>query len=119
MLVGSVLLAVLGGGLGLSMAIMGTRWFDAVTQDIGRPYYIHFTMDGHVFAFFAAVCLATSIFFGLAPALNISKTDINEVLKEGGRSGSGGLRARRMTGVIVVAELSLSLVLLAGAGFMI
>src|SRR5438093_2554362 len=115
----SVLLAVVSGLLGFWLAVAGTRWFEAVTQDVGKPYWIHFTMDGSVFGFFAAVCLATGIIFGLAPALHISKTDINEVLKEsGGRSGSGGLRARRWTGVLVVTEFALTLVLLAGAGFM-
>ena len=71
-----------------------------------------------VFAFFAAVCLGTGIVFGLAPALHVSKTDVNEVLKEGGRSGSSGVRARRWTSVLIVVELALTLVLLAGAGFM-
>ncbi len=56
--------------------------------------------------------------FGLAPALHVSKTDINEVLKEGGRSGGAGIRARRWTSSLIVAELALTLVLLAGAGFM-
>ena len=60
----------------------------------------------------------TGIAFGLAPALQISKTNVNEVLKEGGRSGSGGLRARRWTTALIVTELALTLVLLAGAGFM-
>src|SRR5262249_11722336 len=77
-------------------------------------------MDGRVFGFFAAVCLATGIIFGLAPALHISRTDINEVLKDsGGRSGSGGLRARRWTSALIVVEVALTLTLLAGAGFMI
>ena len=71
-----------------------------------------------VFAFFAVVCLATGIIFGLAPALHVSKTNVNEILKEGGRSGSGGVRARRWTAALIVAELTLTLVLLAGAGFM-
>ncbi len=116
----SVLLAVVSGLLGFWIAVAGTRWFEAITQDVGKPYWIHFTMDGRVFAFFAAVCLATGIIFGLAPALHISKTDINEVLKEsGGRSGSGGLRARRWTSILIVVEVALTLVLLAGAGFMI
>ena len=57
--------------------------------------------------------------FGLAPALHVSKTDVNEVLKEGGgRSGHRRLRARRWTGALIVVELALTLVLLAGAGFM-
>jgi predicted permease len=75
-------------------------------------------MDGQVFAFFAAICLGTGIVFGLAPALHVSKTDLNEVLKEGGRSGSSGMRARRWTSALIVIELALTLVLLAGAGLM-
>src|SRR5205823_3561292 len=71
-----------------------------------------------VFAFMAGVCLLTGVLFGLAPALHISKTNVNEVLKEGGRSGSGGMRARRWTAALIVTELALTLVLLAGAGFM-
>ena len=118
LLVESVLLAAIGGVLGLLLAFAGTRWFDAATQGLGRPYYLQFTMDGRVFAFFAAVCLATGILFGLAPALHISKTDVNEVMKEGGRGGTGGLRARRWTSALIVGELALTLVLLAGAGFM-
>ena len=76
-------------------------------------------MDVTVLSFFAVVCLGTGILFGLAPALHVSKTDVNEVLKEGGRTGSAGVRARRWTGVLMVAELTLTVVLLAGAGFMI
>ena len=88
LLVESVLLAALGGGLGLLLAFAGTRWFDAATQGLGRPYYLQFTMDERVLAFFATVCLATGILFGLAPALHTSKTDINEVIKDCGRGGS-------------------------------
>lgn len=119
LLVESVLLAALGGILGLLLALWGTRWFDAATQGLGRPYYLQFTMDGRVLAFFATVCLATGIIFGFAPALHISKTDVNEIIKKGGRSGSGGRRARRWTSALIVCELTLTLVLLAGAGFMI
>ena len=118
LLVESVLLSMISGLLGLALAYVGVRLFDSVTQDVGKPYWIKFTMDAQVFAFFAAVCLGTGIVFGLAPALHVSKTDLNEVLKEGGRSGSSGIRARRWTGVLIVAELALTLVLLAGAGLM-
>jgi predicted permease len=118
LLVESVLLAVISGAVGLGFAIALIRWFDGETQDIGKPYWMTFTMDPSVFAFIAGVCLVTGILFGLAPALHISKTNVNEVLKEGGRSGSGGLRARRWTTALIVTQLALTLVLLAGAGFM-
>src|SRR5262249_12675179 len=77
-----------------------------------------FTLDPIVFAYLAAISLGTGILFGLAPALHISKTNVNEVLKEGGRSGTVGVRARRWTAALIVGELALTLALLAGAGFM-
>ena len=117
-LVERVLLSIISGVFGLGLAFAGVRMFDAATQDVGKPYWIEFTMDAQVLAFFAAVCLGTGIVFGLAPALHVSKTDLNEVLKEGGRSGSSGVRTRRWTSVLIVAELALTMVLLAGAGLM-
>ena len=72
-----------------------------------------------VIVFLGGVCVATAFVFGLAPALHVSKTDVNEVMKEGGgRSGTGGLRARRWTGALIIVKVVLTLVLLAGAGFM-
>src|SRR5262249_29166953 len=68
LLVESALLAVMGGLLGLGLSIFGIRWFDSVTQDVGKPYWIQFTMDGRVFVFLAALCLGTGVVFGLAPA---------------------------------------------------
>ena len=118
LLVESVMLALIAGVGGFGLAAAGVRWFDAATQDVGKPYWMEFTMDGTVFAFMAAVCLATGIIFGLAPALHVSKTDVNAVLKEGGRGGTGGLRVRRWTRALIVAEIALTIVLLAGAGFM-
>jgi hypothetical protein len=109
------LIAVLGG---LALAAAGIKLFDLATAEVGKPYWIQFTMDARVLAFFAAVCLGTGVVFGLAPALHASKADLNEVLKDGGRGGSGGVRTRRWTGALIVVELALTLVLLAGAGFM-
>ena len=111
------MLAAISGLGGLGIAAIGIRLFDRATIE-QRPYWIQFTMDGTVIGFFALICLGTGIIFGLAPALHISKTDVNEVLKEGGRSGSAGARASRWTGALMVAELTLTVVLLAGAGFM-
>ena len=61
----------------------------------------------------------TAILFGLAPALHVSKASNNEVLKEGGRGTVGNRRARWLSGTMVVTELALTVVLLAGAGLMI
>ena len=117
LLIESVLLAAISGVLGYGLSLIGVRLFDAATKGV-RPTWIHFTMDASVFAFLAAITLSTGILFGLAPALHVSKTNVNDVLKEGGRTGMGGLRARRWTGALIVGELALTLVLLAGAGFM-
>jgi predicted permease len=118
LLLESVLLSAIAGLGGIGIAAVGIRLFDRATLDVGRPDWIEFTMDGTVIAFVAAICLATGIIFGLAPALHASKTDVNEILKEGGRSGTAGVRARRWTGALMVVELILTVVLLAGAGFM-
>jgi predicted permease len=121
LLVESVLLAAIGGVLGLGLAVAGVRMFDRATAapELGKPYWMTFTLDPIVFTYLAAICVVTGIVFGLAPALQVSKTDVNEVLKEaGGRSASGSVRARRWTGALIVTEIVLTLVLLAGAGFM-
>ena len=119
LLVESILLACLGGIFGLALAHVSVRLFDAAVANVGKPYWIVFKFDPLVFAYFAAICLTTGIIFGLAPALQVSKTNVNEVLKEGGRGSSGAIRARRLVSTMVVAELALTLVLLVGAGLMI
>ena len=119
LLIESILLAILAGGVGLLLSVVGIQWFDAaVTEEIGKPYWMEFTMDPIVFVFMAGVCLATAVLFGLAPALQVSKTDVNEVLKEGSRGSSSGRRARRWADALIVGEIVLTLVLLSGAGFM-
>jgi putative ABC transport system permease protein len=118
LLVESLLLALVSGVAGLGFAYAVVRWFDSETQNIGKPYWMTFDVDVNVFVFFAAVCVLTGIIFGLAPALQISRTNLNDLLSEGGRAGSGGIRARRWTAALVVTELALTLVLLAGAGVM-
>ncbi len=118
LLIESVLLACIGGVLGLGLTTVGVRLFDAAVADVGKPYWIVFTLDWSVFGYFAAICLATGIVFGLAPALQVSKTNLNDLMKEGGRGQSGGARARWLTSGLVVAELTLTLALLTGAGLM-
>jgi predicted permease len=119
LLVESVVLGTMGGVLGLGLAVVGVRLFDSAVAGSGKPYWIQFTMDYTVFGFLAAICVLTGVLFGLAPALQVTKTNVNEVLKEGGRGNAGGRRARWLTGTMVVLELALTLVLLVGAGLMV
>jgi putative ABC transport system permease protein len=118
LLVESVLLACVSGIVGFAIAIGGVRWFDNAVTNQGKPYYMTFTFDPIVFVFVAAICLLTGILFGLAPALHVSKTNVNDVLKDNGRGGTGGTGARRWTGALVIVEVVLTIVLLSGAGFM-
>ena len=119
LLVESVLLSCLGGVLGLGLAHFSVRLFDAAVANVGKPYWIVFSFDAMVFSYFAGICLTTGILFGLAPALQVSRTSMNDVLKESGRGNAGAVRARRMTSAMVIAELALTIVLLVGAGLMI
>ncbi len=119
LLVESTLLAFIGGVLGLGLATIGVKLFDRAVANSGKPYWMTFTFDPVVFGYLAAICLATGILFGLAPALQVSKTNVNEILKEGGRGNAGGRRARWFTSSMVVVELALTIVLLVGAGLMI
>ena len=119
LLVESVLLGLLGGAVGLLIAKWGVRMFDLAVANVGKPYWIVFRMDFTVFAYLGAICVVTGILFGLAPAIQLSKVDLNSTLKEGGRGSSGGARARYLSAVLVVSEVALSLVLLVGAGLMI
>jgi putative ABC transport system permease protein len=119
LLIESILLALIAGGFGLLLSIAGIRWFSAEAQNVGVPYWMVFTMDWRTFGFLLVLCLATGVIFGLAPALHASKTNVNEVLKEGGRTGSGGLRAQRWTATLIVVQVALTFVLLAGSGLML
>jgi len=119
LLVESLVLGGIGGALGLLLALGGVRLIEAGMQDSGKPFWIVFTMDAVVFGYVAAICVVTAVLSGLAPALHVSKTNINAVMKEGGRGSAGGLRARWLSGAMVVTELALTIVLLAGAGLIL
>ena len=119
LLVESLIIAALAGLVGLGLAAAGVRLFDHAVADTGKPYWIVFTMDPIVLGFVVAVCLATAILFGLAPALHVARADVYDGLREGGRGGTTGRRARRFTATLVVGQLALAVVLLTGAGLMI
>ncbi len=115
LLIESVLLSIFGGVLGLGLAALGVHWFDLSTQNVGKPYWIQFTMDYTVFGYFAALCIFSGLLFGTAPAMRFSRVDLNDVLKEGARS-AGKHRGGRLSGLLVIFQFALTLVLLTGAG---
>jgi putative ABC transport system permease protein len=119
LLIESVLLASFGGIAGLALTVIGVRTFDAVvSSDPDKPYWIVFGLDAGVYVYFAAIVLASGIAFGLAPALQASKTNLNDLVKDGG-PGLAGVRSRVLTSALVVVELTLTLALLIGAGLMV
>ena len=115
----STMLSVAGGVLGLLLAMWGLDALLAALPD-GVPQLLltNIRLDSRVIVFTLAVSVLTGFLFGLAPAIQVSKTDLNESLKEGGRSGAGGTR-HYVRNALVVAEVAVSLLLLVGAGLLV
>ena len=112
----NLLLSLVGCAFGLVLAFWGTRLF-ALIVPVGFPELLRqIQVDARVLGFALAISVASSLLFGLLPALRASRVDLNDVLKEGGR-GSSGTR-RRGRSALLVAEVALSMVLLVGAGLM-
>jgi putative ABC transport system permease protein len=117
MLTESTLLSLAGGILGLALSVweiklfvsLSPRWF---------PQTHAISIDARVLCFTLAISVVSGVLFGLAPALRTSKTDLNDALREIGRTSIGGSR-HGMRSTLVVIEVALALVLLVGAGLMI
>jgi putative ABC transport system permease protein len=116
LLVESLLLGALGGAFGLALAWWGLDLVLAAIP-IDFPFWMKFNLDWRVIGFTSGVALLTGLIFGTAPALQASRVNLNEALKEGGRSG-GSAGRHRLRSLLVVVEVALSLVLLIGAGLM-
>ncbi|MGA9773856.1 MAG: ABC transporter permease [Blastocatellia bacterium] len=114
----SLLLAICGGATGLLLAQWGVDLLVALGSD-EIPRLQEVRIDTTILGFTLLVSMLSGIIFGLAPALQSSKLNLNETLKEGGRSNSEGSNRRRLRSALVVAEIALSLILLISAGLMI
>ena len=118
----SVLLSLLGGIFGLLLALLAVKLLRVFGPE-NIPRLDEIGVDARVIGFTFLISLVTGIVFGLAPALRASRVDLNEVLKEGGRSSAGGglsgLGHNRIRRLLIISEVALSLILLIGAGLLI
>jgi predicted permease len=114
----NLLLALTGGFLGSVLAF----WALPPLRSLVPPEMIggtHIALDSRVLLFTLICCLGSGVFFGLIPALRLVDADLNVSLQEGGRSSSGGAKARRMRSALVVTEIALAAVLLIAAGLLL
>ena len=113
----SVILALAGGVAGLLLAAWGSDLLLSIAPR-ALPHVHEIGLDWRVVAFTALVAIVTGLFFGIAPALQLSGTELGDTLKDGGRSVTGAVQANRTRSMLVIAEVALSLILLAGAGLL-
>jgi putative ABC transport system permease protein len=111
----SVLLALMGGVVGLLIAFLGK---DLVLAGLDSTFYLQkISLDLRVLGFMLAISILTGIIFGLTPALQVSRPNLNETLKEGGKGS--GFHRNRLSNLLVILEMALALILLIGSGLLI
>ena len=111
----SLVLSFAGAAAGLGLALAGVRGLLAFAPE-DAAVTLNVRMDATVLLFTAGAAIAAGILFGIIPAWQISRLDRFDALKEGGRSGSAGLRRQRLRGGLVIGEVALALVLLVSTG---
>ena len=119
LLIESVMLSGLGGFLGWWIAKWGVRSYAVAMASKSSWLVLDYGMDQRVLAYLIAISIGTGLLFGLAPALRLSKLDVNASLKDGGRAATGGGHGKHLSALLVTGEMALAVVLLAGAGVMI
>jgi len=121
LLMESLMLSGAGGALGCWIARWCVRAWAAADRGPGRSSWrvLDYSMDHHVLGYLVVISAGTALLFGLAPARRLSKLDVSAMLKDGGRGASAGGRGKHLSGLLVIGEMALAVVLLAGAGVMI
>ena len=118
MLTENAILALVGGAGGLLLGAAGVAALKGmIPASLARQ--VNIAMDWHVLLFLLAITVLTGGIFGLAPAWRASRTDVNESLKEGGRTGTAGIGRSRYRQALVVSEFALGLVLVAASALML
>jgi putative ABC transport system permease protein len=112
------LLVSIGCAGGIALGAWGLRMLVALLPEELLPFFVKIELDGRALTFTLLISLVTALFVGLIPALRTASVDLDQSLKEGGKSGIGS-RMQRVRGLLVVTEIALAVVLLAGAGLML
>src|SRR5579864_49213 len=118
LLVESVLLALIAGLCGLGLSFLATRSLSVWVAD-NLPKNVPIGMDARVLAFTLVVSVVVGVIFGIFPALQLSRTNVNETLRDEGRSSTGSHRRTQLKSLLVVGQVALSLLLLIGAGLVV
>ena len=114
----SVLLAIVGGGFGIALGRAGTRVLAAYSHS-NFPQMADVAMDLRVLAFALVISVASGVLFGLTPSLQLSRLDLNTMLREEGRGSTGSLQRDRARRALVVAQVAMAMVLLIGSGLLL
>ncbi|HEX6044517.1 MAG TPA: ABC transporter permease [Pyrinomonadaceae bacterium] len=113
----SLLLALAGGAIGLLLAVWGNSLLvSLIPREVPRIDDV--TLDARILLFTFAISIVTGLLFGLVPALQASRFDLNHSLKEGGRNTASGAGQNRLRGLLVVSQVAIALVLLIGAALL-
>jgi putative ABC transport system permease protein len=114
----ALLLVTIGCGGGIALGAWGLRLLVALLPNELLPFFVKIQLDGRVLTFTLLISVLIALFIGLVPALRARSVDLDQSLKEGGKSGTSP-RMQRVRGLLVVTEIALAVVLLAGAGLML
>ena len=114
----ALLLVSIGCAGGIALGAWSLRMLVALVPEELLPFFVKIELDGRALTFTLLISLVTALFVGLIPALRTASVDLDQSLREGGKSGIGS-RMQRVRGLLVVTEIALAVVLLAGAGLML
>jgi len=112
----SLLLAAGGAVVGVTLALWLGRSLGQMLPVTDFPITLDFSLNGDILAFAILLCAVLAVITGLAPALHLIRADVNETLKEGGRSATSGAGLQQVRGILVVAEVALAMLALVGMG---